>query len=386
MIRRIPLLLLCLLPLTPEAAPAAGTAGRIGVGVADFQGEGYRARALASAAHGAVEEELSRLPGVRLVERRRLGDLLDEIAFQQSGVTLSDDAVKAGRSANVQLLVFGDVSLTGSEPAQLALRVVDVASNRVLRVEQFPLPARSPAREQAIAQRARRLLLLAVGDHPGQQVPLAAGVLSMGGGPYPEEQPAHEVRLPAFRIDRTEVSRAAFAAWLDAAGRPVRTPEHPDLPAVNVSWADAVAYCASRGRRLPTEAEWERAARGPTGTTYPWGDAAPSPARARFGAAGPVAVDDLPAGAAAEGALHLAGNVAEWVADWYDPSYYARSPADDPTGPETGDYRVIRGGSFASAADELRGVARGFHNPLKGAAHIGFRCAEDAPAESTPNR
>ncbi|MDA0337869.1 MAG: SUMF1/EgtB/PvdO family nonheme iron enzyme [bacterium] len=318
------------------------SASPVAVGVADFDSEGYGARGIASAAHGIVEQELARQGRTTLIERSRLATLIEEISFQQSGITHPDDAVEIGVSSNVQLLIFGQAARSGSGEYRLALRVVDVATGRILRAEETPVPAQGVHFGPTVRACTQRLLIMALASLPADDVSVPAGPFTMGAAGYAEEGPVHSVQLDAYRIDRTEVSQAAFFAWLETQGRKASLPDHADLPATDVSWHDADAYCGWVGKRLPTEAEWERAAR--------------------------------------QGALQLAGNVAEWVADWYDPQYYARSPEINPQGPQQGDYKVVRGGSLASPAEDLRVTARGFRNALRGAPDVGFRCAASTPA------
>ena len=203
----------------------------------------------------------------------------------------------------------------------------------------------------------------------------------------PDEQPAHRVSVRAFRLDRYEVSRIAYQAFLEAKGTArAGTVENPDHPAAMVSWSDAAAYCGWADKRLPTEAEWEYAARGGEARIYPWGDSPPDASRAHFGGRTrePVGVSGLSRGATPEGVHQMAGNVAEWVQDWWRPDYYATSPSDDPQGPTEGDYRVVRGGSWSQPGAELRAAARSFHNPDKGAAYIGFRCARSGGGADPP--
>ena len=145
-----------------------------------------------------------------------------------------------------------------------------------------------------------------------------------------------------------------------------------------VSWTEAFNYCSWQEKRLPTEAEWEYAAKGASGRAFPWGDAPATRSLARYGGLfkGPVPVHALPGGATPEGLLHMAGNVSEWVQDWWQPGYFTTSPSQDPTGPETGDYKIVRGGSWSDSAVEISTTVRGFHNMDKGANRIGFRCAK----------
>ncbi len=344
--RRLALLLTIVLTGNSWAAGSAGgapatSAPPVAVGVADFDSEGYGANGIASAAHGIVEQELARQSRITLIERSRLAALIEEISFQQSGITHPDDAVEIGISSNVRLLIFGQAARSGSGEYRLALRVVDVATGRILRAEETPVPGQGVHFGAVVRACTQRLLIHALAGFPAEDVYVPAGPFTMGADGYPEEGPLHSVQLDAYRIDRTKVSQGAFFAWLETQGRKASLPDHAELPATDLSWNDAAAYCGWAGKRLPTEAEWERAAH--------------------------------------EGALQLAGNVSEWVADWYDPQYYARSPEINPQGPQQGDYKVVRGGSFASPEEHLRATARGFRNALRGSTDVGFRCAASTP-------
>lgn len=241
-----------------------------------------------------------------------------------------------------------------------------------------------------------------------------AGSFLMGAEPEassnPDERPQHTVTLDTFWIDRTEVSTGSFAAFVEAAGYQTsaddargayvwngggwtfvdganwQSPQGPGQPAeanqavTQVSWYDATAYCAWVGRRLPTEAEWERSVRGLVGSLYPWGQAQPSRNLANYaGHLGRVAgVDEYPDGQSAFGALQMAGNVYEWVEDWYSANYYEASPAFGPLGPSGGRYRVMRGGSWQLDGDRLRAFVREVSEPQYMNDNLGFRCAMDA--------
>jgi formylglycine-generating enzyme required for sulfatase activity len=218
---------------------------------------------------------------------------------------------------------------------------------------------------------------------------------------FASEQPAHEVRLTeGYWIDRDEVTNAAFDAFVgaggyttqaywspegwawvgdrDVRGLPKRCPDDgPDIPRRCITWFEAEAYAAWRGGALPTEAQWEFAARGPDARVYPWGDAW-DPTRANVvDSTGAVAVGSHPGGVSWVGANDMAGNAMEWVADWLGP-YGTAEPVDDPTGPASGEVKVEKGGWWGSNPFVARSAYRHYEDPpTYGDKHIGFRIVSD---------
>lgn len=217
--------------------------------------------------------------------------------------------------------------------------------------------------------------------------------------PYDDtEQPQRRVWLDRFAIDRDETSLGEFLRWLQQQHRPISselrklidhmTTVHavqPETlarwPALYVTWSEAADFCRAQGKRLPTEAEWEKAARGDVGNLYPWGQKPPAPGLAMFGQYHvheiPIvaAVDSAEQGQSPYGLRHMAGNAAEWVADWFGIDYYATMPDRNPRGVAQGRYKVVRGGSWKSAPVLLRTATRSGASPEQRAATIGFRCA-----------
>ena len=198
--------------------------------------------------------------------------------------------------------------------------------------------------------------------------------------------PKHTVYLDAFWIDRTEVTNAQYQKCTDADacqshGEYGSDFNDPTQPVVGVSWNDANDYCQWVERRLPTEAEWEKAARGTDGRKYPWGNQSPNCNLLNYwgkegGCMGRTSpVGGYPAGVSPYGALDMAGNVLEWVADWYDTNYYASSPDRNPTGPDSGSVRVLRGSSwYGPGGDLVRAAIRNRDLPGDRLVNLGFRC------------
>jgi len=240
---------------------------------------------------------------------------------------------------------------------------------------------------------------------------------------FVDEKPQHTVRLDAFWIDLTEVTNGMFEKfveamqyetdaekkgrsfvvnptgnWKETSGADWQHPWGPssDLtgrenhPVVHVSWNDSVAYCQWAGGRLPSEAEWEKAARGTDGRTYPWGEQAIAGNLLNFadkntnfdwsdttiddGYGDTAPVGNYPQGASVYGVLDMAGNVWEWVADWYSENYYASSPSENPQGPDSGEYRIVRGGSWLFNEWDSRSSDRAGSGPSDRSNGNGFRC------------
>lgn len=243
------------------------------------------------------------------------------------------------------------------------------------------------------------------------QVYLPAGTFKMGGFDVraaPDEFPAHEVTLDAYWMDQLEVTNAMYRLCVSAGACTLpqnlgtarksdyfNNPDFNDYPVVYVTWGQAKAYCEWTGRRLPTEAEWERAARGDDMRTFPWGEDKPDYRFANFNmlVTDTSRVGSYPLGASPFGALDMAGNVAEWTNDFYSPTFYASAlEMLNPTGPASSSnwMRVVRGGSLGDAEINIRvskrsSVRGSMLNAIPGSdaylgdfsPRIGFRCAQD---------
>jgi sulfatase modifying factor 1 len=229
---------------------------------------------------------------------------------------------------------------------------------------------------------------------PATMITIPAGPFLMGSPPesgLADEQPQRRVHLDAFAIDKWEVTIARYLRFVKATGH--KPPPNPygslpllamkgveNLPVVQVTWHDAADYCQWAGKRLPTEAEWEKAARGSDGRVFPWGNEAPTGLRANFnreweGVRTLRPVGSFPEGRSPYGIEDMAGNAREWVQDWYDPAYYAGAPDHNPRGPERGLLKSIRGGSWRHAVNDIRSAMRGKGGFALKTDGTGFRCA-----------
>jgi formylglycine-generating enzyme required for sulfatase activity len=232
----------------------------------------------------------------------------------------------------------------------------------------------------------------AMATAPDDMVLVPAGEFTMGSpAGDADEQPAHRVLVDSFFMDKYEVTVRQYGVFLQEAGgdRPsewktMNKTANQNRPVMGVDWADAVRYCKWAGKRLPTEAEWEKAARGTDGRLYPWGNDPPTSLHANFGKTGSndhgslAPVGTLEHGKSPYGIYDMAGNVWEWVSDWYDDAYYKNSPPQNPVGPSMGGFKVIRGGSWASGPRNLRSADRYWDPPSFRSLYFpGFRCAKN---------
>jgi len=259
------------------------------------------------------------------------------------------------------------------------------------------LLARAPSTPQQTVSTATADLSLyktIVGDDGREMVEIPEGPFKMGSnnGDY-DEAPEHQVYLATLYIDKYEVTQAEYDRFVKATKRgkpfvPVFDDDiskilKPELAAMGMSWSDAAAYCQWAGKRLPTEAEWEKAAKGEGNRQYPWGDTL-TPMHANLdgeedGYKYLAPPGKFEVGRSPYGLYDMAGNVAEWVHDTYDDKYYSKSPYRDPKGPEDGQNKVIRGGSWRESPNGAR-VSKRFQAKLwRTDATIGFRCAKGGP-------
>lgn len=251
---------------------------------------------------------------------------------------------------------------------------------------------------------------------PDKEIPkdmalVPSGLFTMGSNQTgPDEAPEHQVLLDAFFIDTHEVAANHFAEFLNSVnnakgyyldnkygillynGRFQARPGLESFPINNVSWKGAVAYCRWKGKRLPTEAEWEKAARGSDKRIFPWGNSPPTPEHARYFQTWTeeiahrvmVPVTALPEGKSPFGLYNMAGNVKEWVDDWYDREYYGDSAEyDNPRGPVGGEFRVLRGGSWRDLAGFVYSSFRNNSFPNTRMDDYGFRCAKSVEKEKS---
>jgi len=267
----------------------------------------------------------------------------------------------------------------------------------------------APEGKQIAAERAK----LPAHD---EMVRIPAGWFLMGSdkkvdrNAYQPEFPKRKVYLDAYDVNQYEVTTVQYLKFVLATNRPPLLDWQYDggnfqesmasHPVMHVSWYDADAYCQWAGKRLPTSAEWEKAARGEDGRIYPWGNQPAGLSRANFGRtglSGPVrdrperlllyppiiSVDKYENAVSPYGVYQMSGNVAEWTVDWYDPDYYKKAPDRNPKGPERGTQKAFRGGGWIDSTPSVRPAQRNGADPNTKMNWLGFRCARDVPKEES---
>ncbi len=328
---------------------------------------------------------LAHLRDIRFEVRVELGRLqmsLNAFAQLQPGglITLNK---RVGRSYDVRvndrLFAHGDI-VVGS----------DLISCRIKQIAAPEASGITRAFRETIAYEAIERGPELMEDVMGMvAVPGGSFVMGSNEGDSPDnERPTHTLDMSPYYIDAYPVTNHSYQEFVNATSHrappawhdgtyPVGTSRHP---VVNVSWEDANEYARWRGKRLPTEAEWEKAARGNDGRLYPWGNHFVDGERCNsnnlVGTTTPV--DEFPLGRSPYGAWDMAGNAYEWCADFYQSNYYPYSPDLDPQGPDTGEERVIRGGFYAETRPNVRTIHRNSAPQDHANEHIGFRLAQSA--------
>ena len=358
--------------------------------VAPLTGDGIAPAELQGLTRSVLNEWL-RQGTVRVVERERLETLLNEQALQMSGVCGDDCVVRSANVLGARYLSVGSVQRVGQNYT-LSLRLLDAQSGEVLASHEVPMRKHReevqlsiPAAVRSLARKSEKWLLRADPEEQEARrlamVALPAGSFYMGSadrGSSRDEQPVHAMTVAAFYLDSTEVTQGAYRALTHR--NPSRNTGCDSCPVEKVTWREANDYCQRQGKRLPTETEWEYAARAGSTGAYFWGESAaglerytgPLTARSAF----PVRSTTPNAW----GLYEMAGNVSEWVADWYQRDAYALA---SPKGPPAGNKKVQRGGHWYGNSSLYRVARRAFADPDKTSDQVGFRCAMDAPG-STP--
>jgi len=377
----------------------AAHAEKVPLAVYDLEAQGVPG-ATAAIVTDVVRSELRFCGKYELIEKARMQEVLRLQSFQLTGCTEAECAAKLGKILNVKKMVVGGLGKMG-ESYRLSLRVVDVET-AVIETEGSEKQAlKEDDLDRLVPVLVSRLFCPEIkrpvtAPSPATLTPqdsmiyIPAGEFTMGSNEANNEKPIHKVYLDAYYIDKYEVTVGQFRKFCNATGRTI--PVQPswnqgdNYPVVNVSWEDASAYASWAGKRLPTEAEWEKAARGEDSRKYPWGnewngsycnhgsgDSLHIDASDGYERTAPVG--SFPQGASPYGVMDMAGNVWEWCQDWYDENYYKKSPSRNPTGSSSGSIRVVRGGGWSVPQSYCRSAYRVIYDPqFRYSFFRGFRC------------
>ena len=361
------------------AAETAAVAQRESAGTA-VAANAQRAQNIFKNAESTTE---NRLQDVYVAQKRLRTTINTVLAIAVCGVLLA-------------VVVITNKITTEQRAIEATRQAQQTATQQAAQAQQTATQQAAQAQQIATQQVAKGTQVAAFDKYEHQMAFVPASSFQMGCSSADtncssDEKPLHTVTLDAYQIDTYEVTNGQYAqcvatgkctppanktstgrsSYYDAAG-------FTEYPVIYVNWAQAGAFCAWAGERLPTEAEWEKAARGATDTRiYPWGDSNPSCSLANtYGCSKDTdKVGNHPQGASPYGVQDMAGNVWEWTSDWYGDSYYQSSPDHNPTGPTGGSYRVLRGGSWNLVSRFARVSDRGRYVPDLTSDDIGFRCA-----------
>jgi len=320
--------------------------------------------------------------------------------------------VKAGTNRTITWDAYGDCGTLRSDEVKVRVKADD---GRMAKVRSTPEAIRSTpeqAKPETRTGAPQGMTYLRTNSQGYEEytwtkdgsvvVKIPAGTFTMGSNDGDaDEKPVHQVYLDEYYIDKYEVTNRQYKRFCDATGQSYPPDpdflgmssyftSRPDYPVVNVSWDDAQAYCTWAGKRLPAEAEWEKAARGTDARKYPWGNGEPDAGgfyRANWGEGSDqevwkrdgyeytAPVGTYERGVSPYGCMDMAGNVWEWCNDWYGDKYYSSSTSNNPQGPSSGSDRVLRGGSWNCDAGLVRCANRGRSDPSYRLNNLGFRCS-----------
>ena len=352
-----------------------------------------------------IRDSVGQIEEITLIDKREVSAARNRANL--TGCVGDDCARRIGTAADADIIIVSSLTVQYQEWGTIGVRAVDVSTGKVQAQVTRNLGDAADTTEwfssmknamESFSPEFAAALVAGTTVAETEKPPLAAmpdekilgemlfvpGATYTMGVPKSADSHAHEVTVSSFWMDRTEVSEEAYHRCILVGGctdhKHVKGLSGPEQPAVKVSWEQAKAFCEFNNKRLPTEAEWEYAARGIDGRKFPF-EKKLSCKVANFSGCttnGTMPVDSLPKGASPFGMLHMSGNVWEWNSDWYSTKYFKNSEPVDPKGPEKGKQKVVRGGSWEAINTSLRATSRSRLKPTIGDRSTGFRCARDS--------